>query len=263
MKECKKTTGHLQKYIADVHVGLSLLRSFNSALFLHFLMSIPTWNEVSLKLHFTSFCSFLKGVSKPTSKKKTNALITSDKIVSVTHFWIRYHTADGCILCWRRILLALETNVFHAGMNTLVLETNMLKMSVSNFRHTHTASYQQLPNRTYVEMVASHSCSLPKTGGSYHAAESQMLTRCTTVSSVALISLKDQVSGQKQTTVKLLLIDIWFLANLSQPVTYAFSSPGVAWLYMPRPEHINRGHRICRKKSCALKHCFMAVAYPS
>ena len=39
----------------------------------------------------------------------------------------------------------------------------------SNFSHTHKASFQRLPNRTYVEMIATHRYSSPKTGGSYHA----------------------------------------------------------------------------------------------
>ena len=34
---------------------------------------------------------------------------------------------------------------------------------------THTASYQRLPNRTYLEMIATHQYSPPKTGGSYYA----------------------------------------------------------------------------------------------
>ena len=40
------------------------------------------------------------------------------------------------------------------------------------------------------------------------------------------------VEEDKQTSI---LTHSQFLANLSQPVTYMFSSPGVAWLYLPFP----------------------------
>ena len=49
--------------------------------------------------------------------------------------------------------LALEMNAFELEMNTLALETNALKMLVRPLA-THTASYQRLPNRIYVEMIA-------------------------------------------------------------------------------------------------------------
>ena len=39
-------------------------------------------------------------------------------------------------------------------MNTLVLEMITLKTHVWSTKHTHTASYQQLPNRTYVELTS-------------------------------------------------------------------------------------------------------------
>ena len=53
---------------------------------------------------------------------------------------------------------------------------------------THKTSYQRLLNKTYVDMIASHSYSPLKTGDSYmyHAAEIQRLSRCTMVSSAAL-----------------------------------------------------------------------------
>ena len=84
------------------------------------------------------------------------------------------------------MLLALETNVLRAGNEHFSAGDESVENTFQTSA-THTASYQRLPNRTYVKMVASHSCSLPKTGDSYHAADIQKLTRGTTVSSVALI----------------------------------------------------------------------------
>ena len=72
--------------------------------------------------------------------------------------------SDEGVLCWRQTLLALETNAFHAGDQHFSAGDEQVKNAGSNFSHTHTASYQQLPNRTYVDMIASHSYSLPKTG---------------------------------------------------------------------------------------------------
>ena len=46
---------------------------------------------------------------------------------------------------------------FAPETNTLVLETNVLKMS-NRTSATHTASYKQLPNRPYVKVIATHRC---------------------------------------------------------------------------------------------------------
>ena len=48
---------------------------------------------------------------------------------------------------WRRMYFAVE-------MNTLTLETNVLKRVFELQPHTHTAIYQRLPSRIYVEMIA-------------------------------------------------------------------------------------------------------------
>ena len=101
-------------------------------LFLYFLQVHP-YLKSSLEKFFSSFCSFL-GVSKATSKQMMNTFIV------------------------------LETNTFSVGQtcftlhgdNTLMLETNMLKMRIrasSTHTHTHTTSYQQLLNRPYVEGI--------------------------------------------------------------------------------------------------------------
>ena len=55
-------------------------------------------------------------------------------------------------------------------MNASVLVANALKMCVQT-SPTHTASYQRLSNRTYLEMIATHRYSPPKTGGGYYAVE--------------------------------------------------------------------------------------------
>ena len=47
-----------------------------------------------------------------------------------------------------------------------MLETNAcVENARSNFNHTHTASYQRLPNRPQINMIATHKYSPPKTGG--------------------------------------------------------------------------------------------------
>ena len=78
------------------------------------------------------------------------------------------------MLVRRWTLLALETNALRAG-------DRHVENVRSNFSHTHTHSYN-VATRTYVEMIASHSYSPPKTG----AAEIRKVSRCTTTSSMEL-----------------------------------------------------------------------------
>ena len=52
--------------------------------------------------------------------------------------------------------------------NALVLETNALKTRIQTSA-THTAGYQRLSNKTYLEMTATHRYSPMKTSGSYLA----------------------------------------------------------------------------------------------
>ena len=112
-----------------------------------------------------------------------------------------FRAGDEHFWCWRWMCFTLE-------MNTLALETNMLRTCVwALATHTHTDSYQRLPSKNY-----SHSY-LPL-NGHYHVEEIQKLSRCTT-SSVALNWSSRQTSAYSQ--------------------LHAFSSPGVAWPYMPRP----------------------------
>ena len=51
----------------------------------------------------------------------------------------------------------------------------------SNVRDTHTASYQRIPNRIYVEMIAIVTATYLG-NGSYHIEEIQKVCRCTTAS---------------------------------------------------------------------------------
>ena len=62
------------------------------------------------------------GVSKITSKYKTNKFIASDELVPATHLQkvITLQTkmfiaSYKCALCWGQTLLVLEMNAFHAG----------------------------------------------------------------------------------------------------------------------------------------------------
>ena len=110
-----------------------LMRSFISALFLYF--SGPSLVEMkfykSLFLIFVLFGRFLN------------------------HLPNRRQTG---LLCWRRTLLVLEMNMFCTGdKHTSVMER------VRNSA-TLTDSYQRLPDRTYVEMTATHWYSPTKTG---------------------------------------------------------------------------------------------------
>ena len=64
--------------------------------------------------------------------------------------------------------LALETNAFDTGDQCFSTGDKGIVNTHSCFSHIHTASYQRLPNRTYVEMIASHtqcSYSTLKMGG--------------------------------------------------------------------------------------------------
>ena len=104
--------------------------------------SSPSLYEMKLcrnifPLVFVPFCGFL---NQPLNRRQT------------------------CLLCWRWNFLRRRWTSFALETNTLVLETNELKMCARTSA-TQRASYQQRPNKRYVEMIASHSHSPPKTGG--------------------------------------------------------------------------------------------------
>ena len=63
----------------------------------------------------------------------------------------------------------------HFGLvtNALVLEMNVLKILIQTSAHPplpppHTATYQGLSSRTFLEIIANHRYSTPKTSGNYH-----------------------------------------------------------------------------------------------
>ena len=59
--------------------------------------------------------------------------------------------------------MVLETDAFCAGDKHFSAGDERVENECSNFSHTHTASYQRLPSKAYVEMIASHSCSRSNT----------------------------------------------------------------------------------------------------
>ena len=190
--------------------------------FCTFYSSIPTPNEVFFRNFFPLVSVLFWGVSKPTFKYNSfqlqiryhtadDVLIASNEIASATHLRTRHHTADKRVLCCmvrRRTLLALETNTFGAGDERVsrwrrarfALETNKLKTYVrtpathtqlatsdfqTNSSYTRTASYQRLPNRTFVEMIASHNYTHLQTQALSRCGDPKV-SRCTKASSVVL-----------------------------------------------------------------------------
>ena len=55
--------------------------------------------------------------------------------------------------------------MFRAGDEHFGAGDERVENTRSNFSHTHTASYQRLPNQPWVKVIATHKYSPPKTGG--------------------------------------------------------------------------------------------------
>ena len=117
---------------------------------------------------------------------QTNTFITSDKPV---------YGKGQTPSVLKTTTLVLEMNVFCSGDEHFSTGEVGIENVCSNFIHTPTAGYQQILNRTFVKMITTHRYSLPKTGG-YHVAEIHMVSKCTTVSSIAL---KDLQKHQRHT----------------------------------------------------------------
>ena len=64
-----------------------------------------------------------------------------------------------------RTCYCAEMNAFRAGDEHFSARDERVENALSNFSHKHTASYQRLPSRPWVEMIATHKYSPPKTGG--------------------------------------------------------------------------------------------------
>ena len=128
-----------------------------------------------------------------------NTFIASDEIVSAIHLQIRitlqanmFIASDERVLFWGRTLLVLEMNGSHAGDERLsvwdeCVEKTRLSFSHTDNTHTNTQlySYQQLPNRFYVEMIAIVTATYLR-NGCCHVEEIQKVSRCTTAFLVAL-----------------------------------------------------------------------------
>ena len=98
------------------------------------------------------------------------------KKVAYGHGFIAIAT-NKRILCWRQTFLVLDTHAFCAGGDEhSSARDEHVENTRSNFSHTHThtASYQQLPNRTYVELTSENV--------RFDAGEIRKLCRCTTAS---------------------------------------------------------------------------------
>ena len=61
------------------------------------------------------------------------------------------------VLCWRQLnTFGAGDNTFCAGDEHFSAEANALKTHIQSSVTTHTTSYQQLPNRIRLRMIASH-----------------------------------------------------------------------------------------------------------
>ena len=105
--------------------------------------SVPSLNEMKFYKHsFPSFCYFLRGFVNQLPNRRW------------TH-----------LLCWRQTLLAMETNALCTGDKHFSARDERVVNVHSNFSNTHAAGYQWLPNRPYVQIIATHKYSPPKTNG--------------------------------------------------------------------------------------------------
>ena len=76
--------------------------------------------------------------------------------------------------------MALEMNEFHAGDEHYSAGDERVENAIrASATHTHTSSYQQLPSRNYVEMIAIDTATYLR-NGRYHVEEVQIVSRCTT-----------------------------------------------------------------------------------
>ena len=119
MKEHKKTTQHLQKFAADVGSLHALFHlCLVSALFS---ASIPIWNEVlqkSCSLVTVLFGWFLNHLPNR----------TCFEIISATHFWIPYHTADEHV--YREQRDCVQSSAKNTGLATSDFQTEIKSKSL-------------------------------------------------------------------------------------------------------------------------------------
>ena len=136
----------------------------------------------------------------------------------------------------------------------------------SNISHIHTASYQRLPNIPYDKMIATHRYSPLKMGGitPLHSLQVHYIHKLhlrnefsTGLNGLQVHQVDRENDKQTSTYTQ-------FLANSLLPVTHAFSTPGVAWLYVPSPQLLRE-----QPKNCPNEHTkhpedsFEAIAHQS
>ena len=139
MKECKKTTWHLQKNTQQMYGSLLafLYLCIDSCIF-----SRPSLHEMKFYRTFSLVSVLFGGF--------------------LNHLPIRRRT---CLLSWRQTCFALEMNAILLGMNVLKTQVKttathtQAHIHVHTQAHTHTQSYQWLSKTPYVEMIT------PKMGG--------------------------------------------------------------------------------------------------
>ena len=121
------------------------LRSFISALFLSFFQGHPQLKWSSRKILSLVFVLFQAFPNHLANRR-----------------WLQ-------LLCCRLTPLAWWTNAFCASDKCFSAGDEHIENSHSNFSLLpHTANYQWPSNKTYFKMIATHTCSPSKMGGSYH-----------------------------------------------------------------------------------------------
>ena len=124
----------------------------------------PTPNTIS---YYRRTCSSLATRQSLLFISKYDMTLQTNRFIAIA--------TDERILCWRpkRFWRWTRTRFVLVETNSLVLETNTLKTRI-RISVTHTASYQRLPNRTYIELTSENV--------RFHAGEIRKLCRCTTAS---------------------------------------------------------------------------------
>ena len=156
------------------------------------------------------------------------------------HIWC-YHTADKHVLCWRPTLLAVETNELKMCVQTLHVGTHAHKQ----------LAFQTDLMRRWLLLTGTH-----LQNGRYHALvlNSGYTTSASYINTIAfaagLNGLQVHQVGRendKQTFTYTQLGPSKF--NSFHPaVAHTFSSPFVAWLYVPRAQLFHEKPKKCPNK---------------
>ena len=164
-----------------------------------------------------------------------------------------FFASDKCPLCWSWTLLALETVHFALEINTLVLETNVR----SKFSHTHT--HTQLATSNFQTELKSSS---PLKTGAILLQRPKRYLEAQWLLQLHYIDLEGQVNRENYTWTS--AYSQLVATKLVTACTHAFSSPGVAWLYVPCLEYVKRSPRSQRlSMQSAFGDSFEALACQS